>query len=244
MITSKKGTVSRPDTRARILGAAEQLFAEHGFAAMSLRELTRVAEVNLAAVNYHFGSKERLMWEVLRKHIEPINRERLKLLDEAERAAGANPVPLDKILDTLLLPLMEAARTPQGLDQRLMRIVGRTFSESAEFCKELHREFFKNLSERFRAALRRTLPDLSEKQLNWRFYLMICLMLGALSQHHRLEYLSQGNCDASAVDEILAYLKSFVRAGLSASAVEQEAEKNYNALIATKKRKKHRADKT
>ena len=135
------------------------------------------------------------MWEVLRKHIEPINRERLKLLDEAERAAGANPVPLDKILDALLLPLMEAARTPQGLNQRLMQIVGRTFSESAEFCKELHREFFKNLSERFRAALRRALPDLSEKQLNWRFYLMICLMLGALSQHHRLEYLKSGNAE-------------------------------------------------
>ena len=146
MHKTKETVNTRPDTRTRILEAAEQLFAEHGFAAMSLRQLTQKAEVNLAAVNYHFGSKERLMWDVLRKHIEPINCARLQLLDAAEKAAGTRPVPLDTILDALLIPLVEAVRTPKGLNQKLVRMVGRTFSESATFCKELHQEFFKNLS--------------------------------------------------------------------------------------------------
>lgn len=223
MHPTKEAVNARPDTRTRILEAAEQLFADHGFAAMSLRQLTQKANVNLAAVNYYFGSKERLMWAVLRKHIEPINCARLRLLDKAEETAGTQPVHLDTILDALLIPLIEAVRTPKGLNQKLVRMVGRTFSESEAFCKELHQEFFKHVSRRFKTALSRTLAKLSEKELNWRFYLMICLMLGALSQHHRLQYLSQGNCDPYNIDEILAALKGFIRAGLSASTVEDSS---------------------
>ena len=76
------------DTKERILETAERLFAEKGYGAVSLRSIIAAAEVNLAAVHYHFHSKEALLDAVLQRRIEPVNRERLALLEEYERAAG------------------------------------------------------------------------------------------------------------------------------------------------------------
>jgi AcrR family transcriptional regulator len=71
------------DTRERILDAAERLFMAHGYEGTSMRQITGEA-VNLAAVNYHFGSKESLMQEVFRRRLDWLNEERMRVLDEME----------------------------------------------------------------------------------------------------------------------------------------------------------------
>src|SRR5438067_208004 len=81
-------------TKSRILDAAERLFLEHGFEATSLRQLTAAAGVNLAAVNYHFGSKEELFQAVLTRRLDPVNQERIDLLTKLEREAGLKAPPL------------------------------------------------------------------------------------------------------------------------------------------------------
>ena len=80
-----------PATKDRILDAAESLFMEHGFEATSLRSITAAAGVNLAAVNYHFGSKEELFQAVLTRRLDPMNQERVDLLDRFERDAAPAP---------------------------------------------------------------------------------------------------------------------------------------------------------
>src|SRR6266513_6418043 len=85
-------------TKERILDAAEGLFMEHGFEATSLRSITATAAVNLAAVNYHFGSKEELFQAVLTRRLDPMNQERLDLLTKLERGAAPGPLPCDRIL--------------------------------------------------------------------------------------------------------------------------------------------------
>src|SRR4249920_1603685 len=92
------------DTKTRILDAAEQLFMEHGFEATSLRSLTTAAGVNLAAVNYHFGSKEELFQMALTRRLDPMNQERIDLLEKLERDAGARPPSVEKILSSMLIP--------------------------------------------------------------------------------------------------------------------------------------------
>ena len=77
------------DTKSRILDAAETLFIECGYEAMSLRQITSRAEVNLAAVNYHFGSKESLIHSMLSRRLDRLNQERLKLLDRFDEMLGA-----------------------------------------------------------------------------------------------------------------------------------------------------------
>ncbi len=73
------------DTRRRLLAAAESLFVEYGYEAMSLRQITAKAHANLAAVNYHFGSKEALMHELLSQRLDRLNLERLNLLSSCEK---------------------------------------------------------------------------------------------------------------------------------------------------------------
>src|SRR5580704_13248627 len=94
------------NTKDRILDAAERLFARDGFEATSLRAITTEASVNLAAVNYHFQSKEALVQAVIGRRMGPANAQRLALLDAYEAQAVDAPVPLEKIMDAFLRPVV------------------------------------------------------------------------------------------------------------------------------------------
>src|SRR5712691_4942148 len=98
------------DTKTRILDAAEQLFMEHGFEATSLRSLTAAAGANLAAVHYHFGSKEELFQAVLTRRLDPMNAERIELLERVERESTGRPPSCEKILFAMLIPALKLAR--------------------------------------------------------------------------------------------------------------------------------------
>src|SRR4051794_8087396 len=99
-------------TKERILDTAEALFMEHGFEATSLRAITSAAGVNLAAVNYHFGTKEELFQSVLTRRLDPMNQERVALLTELERAVAPQPVACEKILSAMFIPALKLARDP------------------------------------------------------------------------------------------------------------------------------------
>src|SRR5688500_4112556 len=106
---ARKGPQPDPtsaDTKTRILDAAELLFMEHGFEATSLRSLTTAASVNLAAVNYHFGTKEELFQAVLTRRLDPMNQERIELLERVEREAAGKPMSCEKILFAMLIPAL------------------------------------------------------------------------------------------------------------------------------------------
>src|ERR1700675_3405038 len=90
------------DTKTKILNAAEKLFALNGFDATSLRDITAEAQVNLAAVNYHFQSKDSLIDAVILRRIEPVNRRRVEMLD----TAGPSP-SVEQIVEAFLAPLLE-----------------------------------------------------------------------------------------------------------------------------------------
>ena len=88
-----------PYTRSRILDAAEVLFMEHGFDGTSMRMITGSAGVNLAAVNYHFGTKELLIQEVFRRRLTDLNNARVAVLDRMEAEAGGAPLKPSRIVD-------------------------------------------------------------------------------------------------------------------------------------------------
>src|SRR6266853_3840828 len=112
----------RADTKTRILDSAEKLFGLNGFEATSLRDITAEADVNLAAVNYHFQSKDSLIDAVIARRIEPINKRRLEMLD----AAGPNP-SLEQILTAFITPVLDLDLEP------LIPLMGRVFSNPSEF---------------------------------------------------------------------------------------------------------------
>src|SRR5580658_1626948 len=166
---------SPAETRQRVIEAAEKLFAMRGIEAVSIRDITRAAGVNLAAINYHFGTKCGLAAEVLKQCIDPVNTRRLDLLDEVERKAGNKTPNLEAVLEAMIRPAVE-----RGFDhadnETFLRLTGRCLSEPNAEIEQLVRGHFEKLIRRFDTAFLNALPGLDPEELFWR----IKFMFGAL----------------------------------------------------------------
>ncbi|MEM7393718.1 MAG: TetR/AcrR family transcriptional regulator, partial [Verrucomicrobiota bacterium] len=201
------------DTREKIVSVAERLFAERGFEATSMRDITDEAEVNLASVNYHFGSKEGLLKEIHRRRIEPMNRKRLELLDGFRKEAEDGAIPLEKIFSAFLRPFFETGAPGGRHDLVFARLLGRTFAEDPRYMKAIYEEFFVHIQAAFVGALRDSLPELSPADIHWRFYFSLNLMLASMTQLQRLNYASDGHCDPEKIDDMIERLIDFICAG-------------------------------
>src|SRR5258708_40373917 len=146
------------DTKARILDAAEHLFMEHGFEATSMRQLTSAAGVNLAAVNYHFGSKEELFQAVLTRRLDPMNQERIELLQKVEREAGGKPLSCEKILFAMLIPALRLARDQRRGGQHILPLVRRAAAEPAPFLRHFPSAQYAGMIRPYKAAFLKALP--------------------------------------------------------------------------------------
>lgn len=195
-------------TRRRIIQAAEKLFAEKGFQAMTLREVTRQARVNLAAVNYHFGSKTALMREVIGGYVIPVNAERLLRLDALCARHAPGPAPVEAIFDSLIRPLFE-----QAAHSNFPQVVGRAMSEPAQFMREMHKEFFIALSIRYMQELQRSCPQLDETTIKYRYFLAVSTMIGTVMDQVRLENLFGCKLEPANLDKVVDELVQFVAAG-------------------------------
>lgn len=205
-------------TKTRILDTAERLFAHHGIEATSLRTITAEAGVNLAAVNYHFQSKEALMHAVIARRVDPINQRRLAMLDAYEADAGNSPVPLNQLLDALLRPIFEMLDSPA---KEFAPMMSRIFTESTELTEKVFQQHMAHVLARFFPALERALPHLSQVDLLWRMQFMMGAVAHTIGGAKVLQVLSGGMCDATDVEGILRRLESFLLAGLQAPALAE-----------------------
>ena len=180
---------------------------------MTLRDVTKEAHVNLAAANYHFGSKTNLMRAVIERRFTPINNERIERLEQMVQQHSPDPVPLEKIIDALFRPIFDHAKTSRGPDHQFMQVIGRAITEPTEFMSQMHEEFFAELCKRFTAELKRACPELSDEDLQYRMFLAVGTMIGALVDQVRLETMSRGQLDSSDLDRICNELVAFVVSG-------------------------------
>ncbi len=213
-------------TKERILDTAERLFASQGYAATSLRSIIAEAGVNLAAVHYHFHSKEALLEAVILRRSVPANHERLALLDRFEQEAGSEPVALERVIEAFVAPTFRMARDPESGGMTFMRLLGRLHAEG-DLLPGILRTQFGDVLGRFGNALRRALPDLPQEELVWRLNLAI----GALAQTLRggskdLEKISDlplsFNSDA-ALERLVSFLGAGFRAPVSPHQRTEEA---------------------
>jgi len=201
-------------TKDRILDAAERLFARDGFEATSLRAITAEAQANLASVNYHFQSKEALVQAVIGRRMGPLNEQRIALLDRYEAEAGGGAVPLEKILDAFLRPVIEIAG---GHAKEFVPLIGRLYTEPRGFAERLYHQQFEPLAERFFPALQLALPDVPLLELIWRVHFAIGVMAHTMGASEMLRGMSQGLCDSAGDAEgTLQRVRAFIMAGLTA----------------------------
>jgi AcrR family transcriptional regulator len=208
-------------TKARILDAAEALFMEHGFEATSLRAITAAAAVNLAAVNYHFGSKEELFQAVLTRRLDPMNQERVDLLTELERASGPAPLPCDRILSAMFIPALKLARDPARGGKNFLRLLGRAYADPAPFIRKFLAEQYAVMIARFKAAFARALPNLPKKELSWRLHFIMGALSYTLAGTDALRLIAELTPAETANDELLLdRLAPFLLAGLQSPVPE------------------------
>jgi AcrR family transcriptional regulator len=204
-------------TKAKILDAAEALFLEHGFEATSLRAITTAAEVNLAAVNYHFGSKEELFEAVLTRRLDPMNQRRLALLADLEAQAAGAPVPCERILAAMFIPALELARDPARGGRHFLRLVGRAYADPAPFVRRFLSEHYAEMIARFKEAFARALPHLPRRELSWRLHFIMGALSYTLAGTDALKLIHEiAPGDGAINDELLLRrLAPFLLAGLT-----------------------------
>jgi len=215
-ITDDPGPESQtPETEAAtkqlVFNAAERLFALHGFQNVSVRDITAEAGVNLASVNYHFGSKDALLFEIFRRRTQELNRERARMLHEAsDRNAGKPPVR--EILTALFAPPLRWL-DPSN-DRRIsLQFLIRARSEGTAEIREVLGSDVSHLK-RFADALIGARPDLPAGEAYWRLH----FILGMIHQNRfmeldRLHVLSEGQTREGDVDALLARMLDFAEAG-------------------------------
>ncbi|HTS23333.1 MAG TPA: TetR/AcrR family transcriptional regulator [Casimicrobiaceae bacterium] len=204
-------------TKERILDAGEALFMEHGFEATSLRQLTAAASVNLAAVHYHFGSKEELFEAVLSRRLDPMNQERVALLTRFEHEAAPKPLSCERILAAMLIPALKLARDPARGGKNFLRLVGRAYVDPAPFIRHFLSEQYAVMIARFKAAFGRALPQLPKRELTWRLHFVMGALSFTLAGTDALKLIAELSQGRAASDEtLLRRLAPFLIAGLKA----------------------------
>lgn len=199
-------------TRERILGVAESLFALHGFAGASLRQVTAAAKVNLAAVNYHFGSKESLIEEVFRRRLDELNRQRLSAL----AAVAANPARrLEDVLDAFIRPALEQSMDSAG-GAAFVRVLARAYAEHDERLRRFLSDNYGHVLREFAGAFAELLPDLDKDELYWRLDIVAGALTYAMADFGVIK--RKGNVsEQSHREQSARHLVQFAAAGLRAS---------------------------
>jgi AcrR family transcriptional regulator len=219
------------DTKSRILDAAETLFIECGYEAMSLRQITSRAEVNLAAVNYHFGSKESLIHSMLSRRLDQLNDERLKLLDRFDAMLGAR-LTCEHVLGAMFIPALRLSRDPRVGGKAFLRLLGRAYTDPSSFIRDFLNGHYASVAVRFFDAFQRALPHLPREELGWRLHFAIGALSGVLAGTDTDSLISEFSQGKSMNDlQLIARLASLMVAALKAPLPDDSQLATFAAVL-------------
>jgi len=202
------------ETRTRILDAAEELFMQQGFGGTSMRLLTSKAGVNLAAVNYHFGSKDALIEAVFRRRLDPMNTARIAALEVLETSGTPDADAIIRAFVGASLRMLEDAK---GGGRNFIRLLGRTYTEPAKGIRHLIGQMYAPTMQRYKAALERALPHMPREELVWRMHFMFGTLAYTLAATDTVQLIAgskpEDRYDARLLENRLT---AFLASGLSA----------------------------
>ncbi|HET6432862.1 TetR/AcrR family transcriptional regulator [Dyella sp.] len=196
-------------TKERILAAAESLFAQRGFDGASLRQLTASAGVNLAAVNYHFGSKEKLVEQVFKRRLDALNQHRLA---ELAKVAGRADTTLEDVLAAYIRPALELSH--EGNGSLFMRVLARAFAEHDDTLRQFLSDNYGHVMRQFTLEFARLLPHLAKAELYWRIDLVTGALTHAMSGFGMIQR-KDNVTEQQHREQTAAHLIRFAAAGLS-----------------------------
>lgn len=203
--------ITQFSTKDRILGAAEELFAQQGFAGTSLREVTSRADVNIAAVNYHFGSKENLVNEVFRRRMDEMSARRLQAL---RTAVEDQPGQLEPVLGAFIEPALALAQDRHG-GGAFIRVIARAYAEKNDTLRKFLSDQYGHVLREFGKAIAACVPGLSKEELYWRLDFVSGALTYAMADFGMIKRPA-GASEATHRERAARELIRFAAAGLKA----------------------------
>jgi AcrR family transcriptional regulator len=205
-----------PHTKQSILDAAELLFATQGFRGTSLRAITGKANVNLAAVNYHFGSKESLLHEVIKRRILPLNqirRQRLEEVRETAKKKGKKPDTRD-ILYAFIHPTLQFRESEPGAKE-FVTFIGRSFADPDNTVRKVFVQFIKPMFQLLQELMGEALPQNTQHQIFWRLQFTMGTLFHTMHICSDLT-MEEFNIDALDAKTLTDLIIPYVTAGMKA----------------------------
>lgn len=210
----RRGQERGDRTRNRILDAAEELFAQYGFDAVSIRTITEKAKVNSAAIHYHFGSKAHLFEAVFKRRIDPINEERLRRLRAHAAEIGKGKPSIEEIVAAFVEPYLAHDAGTAKKTAIVRRFLARSDVGSNGKLGILIASQFDETWHEFVAMLRRALPGLPTTEVYWRFFLMISTLYSASTGREWIKPYTGGKCDPADAKAMSKALLPFLNRGV------------------------------
>lgn len=210
----RETTFPESGAKRKLLDAAEQLFADHGFEAVSVRDITQLAKTNVAAVNYHFGSRDALLGLVMMRYMVPVTEERMARLETIERKWPGKAAPLEEIIDAIVRPLVGQVKKSELSERLFYKLMGRIFSQQGDGLPAQIEDQLRQVIERFTRAFAKALPSVAAEDLTWRIHFLAGGMIHMLTHQDVLHRLSNGVSGAPTMEATLSRFIRFSAAGM------------------------------
>jgi AcrR family transcriptional regulator len=214
---ARRTDVAAPSVRERILEVAERLFAEHGMSGVGLRAISAEANVNLASIAYHFGSKDGLLEALFAQRAAPIAEERLRLL--AQCYEKSHDPKLEDILDAFLRPALGLGTEAHPGNPAFIKLRARLATEPQALSRKILSKAFDASSRKFIDAIVAAVPDVPRAEIEWRFHFMLGAMFYTMADSGRIQALTKGRIDPGDVKRALHHMIPFLAAGFRSAPV-------------------------
>ncbi len=201
-------TIPESGSKRKLLDAAEKLFADKGFEAVSVRDITQLAKTNVAAVNYHFGSRDGLLTLVMMRYMLPVTEERLLRLEVIEKKWFGKAAPLEEIIDALVRPLATQVMKSDLSERLFYKLMGRIFALQGDGLPGPVEDQIKQIAARFSKTFAKALPSLGAEELAWKIHFLVGGMIHMLTHQDMIYRISGG---ASGVPTMEVTLGRFIR---------------------------------
>lgn len=186
-----------------------------------MRTITNEAGVNLAAINYHFGSKDGLVRAIFARRLMPMNEERLRRLQALEREHRGS-IPLHELIGAFVSPALELSRDEPGGGARFIRLLGRSYTEPSAALQESVRTMYQEVIDNFKPAFARALPELDREELYWRLHFLVGALAYCMSGANMMRLIASSHfADHHEYEQLVRYLTTFLAAGMQAPPSDQ-----------------------
>lgn len=205
----------RINTKIKILDAAEVLFAETGFADTSLRQITSRAEVNLASVNYHFGSKKELIQAVIKRYLDvfvPLITDELKGIMET-----SEPVNLNTVFESFVQPLLQLNAFRENGTDLFMRLIGRGYTDKQGHLRRFFNTYHGEMLDLIVQAIKKASPQLTKSDIFWRLHFTLGSLVFTMAMSDALTEIAEADFGEEVnIEGIIRRVIPYIASGVAA----------------------------